>query len=399
MRFIFMSEGETAPGHTHEHRYRELVDEVLLADEVGFDAFGTSEQHVAVGTATTSAPEVIYPYLMALTKRIRFIHLVTLLPTRINHALRVAERLATEDILSNGRVELGVGRGNTTLALRAFEVEPTENKAQLIEGLEVIRRALHQDVFSYVGEHYKIPPRSLVPKAIQRPYPPISMAAGSPESVRQAAQLGVGAIVGGFYLGFGFLEQMLAIYDDALHDATHTFPVQAQKLVAVGGGMHCAETRAEAYRWAGKLKETVALSTDAYERLSKLSADYQYMGAVKDIDFKDERYLFEDSSGFIVGDPDDCVAQVQRLADLGADAVVMRIDGLPHRELMKSIELFGKYVIPKFKNPRAVVRPAEAILADIRAARPAHYAEVEAFNQGAAPSKSHANGVTVGGAR
>ncbi|MFC3242541.1 LLM class flavin-dependent oxidoreductase [Gordonia humi] len=86
MRFIFMSEGETQPGHTHEHRYRELVDEVLLAEEVGFDAFGTSEQHVAIGTASTSAPEVIYPYLMALTSRIRFVHLVTLLPTRINHA-------------------------------------------------------------------------------------------------------------------------------------------------------------------------------------------------------------------------------------------------------------------------------------------------------------------------
>ncbi|QTI70700.1 LLM class flavin-dependent oxidoreductase [Gordonia polyisoprenivorans] len=380
MRFIFMSEGETMPGHTHEHRYRELVDEVLLAEEVGFDAFGTSEQHVAIGTATTSAPEVIYPYLMALTSRIRFVHLVTLLPTRINHALRVAERLATEDILSNGRVELGVGRGNTTLALRAFEVSPAENKAQQLEGLEVIRRALHNDVFSYVGDHYKIPPRSLVPRGVQNPYPPIHMATGSPESVRAAAELGIGAIVGGFYLGFGFIENMLRIYDDALAGATHTYPLQAEKLVAVGGGMHCAETREEAVRWARTLTETVALSTDAYQRLSKLSADYQYMGAVKDIDFTDENYMLNDSAGFIVGDPEDCVAQVQRFADLGADALVMRIDGLPHKELMKSIELFGKYVIPKFKNPRAVVRTPDAILADIRNARPAHYAELEAFN-------------------
>lgn len=381
MRFIFMSEGETVPGHTHEHRYHELVDEVLLAEEVGFDAFGTSEQHVALGTASTSAPEVLYPYLMALTKRIRFIHLVTLLPTRINHALRVAERLATEDILSNGRIELGVGRGNTTLALRAFEVDPTENKAQLAEGIEVIRRALHNEVFSFVGEHYKIPPRSLVPRGIQQPYPPIAMATGSPESVRMAAELGIGAIVGGFYLGFEFVENMLRIYDEALAGATHTYPVQAQKMVAVGGGMHCAESHDEAIKWARTLTETVALSTDAYERLSKLSSDYSYMGAVKHLDFRDERYMFEDSSGFIVGDPDECVAQVQRFADLGADAIVMRIDGLPHRELMKSIELFGKYVIPKFKNPRAVVRTSDEILTDIRAARPAHYAELETFER------------------
>ena len=399
MRFIFMSEGETAPGHTHEYRYRELIDEVLLAEQVGFDAFGTSEQHVAIGTATTSAPEVLYPYMMALTSRIRFMHLVTLLPTRINHALRVAERLATEDILSNGRVELGVGRGNTTLALRAFEVSPTENKAQMIEGLEVIRRALHNDVFSFVGEHYKIPPRGLMPKAIQAPYPPISMATGSPESVRMAGELGVGAIVGGFYLGFDFVENMLGIYDEALAGATHTYPVQAEKLVAVGGGMHCAETRDEAVTWARHLSETVALSTDAYQRLSKLSSDYAYMGAVKDVDFSDERYMIEDSTGFIVGDPDDCVAQVQRFADAGADALVMRIDGLPHKELMKSIELFGKYVIPKFKNPRAVVRTPDAILGDIRTARPAHYAELEAFEAEAADNQATEIPTHVGDAR
>lgn len=396
MRFIFMSEGETAPGASYEHRYRELIDEVLLAEEVGFDAFGTSEQHLAIGTATTSAPEVLYPYLMALTSRIRFVHLVTLLPTRINHAIRVAERLATQDVLSHGRVELGVGRGNTTLSLRAFEVSPSENKSQQLEGIEVIRRALHKDVFSFVGEHYKIPPRSLVPRSIQTPYPPIHMATGSPESVKAAAELGIGAIVGGFYLGFDFVENMIRLYDDALASATHTYPLQAERLVAIGGGMHCAETREEARMWARGLKETVGLSTDAYERLSKLSSDYQYMGAVKHLDFDDEGYMFEDSSGFIVGDPDDCIAQVQRFADLGVDSLVMRIDGLPHKELMKSIELFGKYVIPKFKNPRGVARTPEAILADIRAARPAHYAEREAFEENMKQKQPAVSGVGAG---
>ncbi|WP_310962447.1 LLM class flavin-dependent oxidoreductase [Nocardioides terrisoli] len=379
MRFIFMSEAETVPGHTHEQRYRELIDEVLLAEEVGFDAFGTSEQHVAIGTATTSAPEVLYPYMMALTKRIQFIHLVTLLPTRINHALRVAERLATEDILSNGRVALGVGRGNTTLALRAFEVSPTENKAQLLEGIEVIRRAMTNDIFSFVGEHYKIPPRSLVPKHIQQPHPPILMATGSPESVRAAAQMGIGAMMGGFYLGFDFLQSMIDIYDAELNATEHDVPTQAQKVAVISGGMHCAETNEDARHWASTLFETVKLSTGGYDRLAQLSSDYAYMGAVKNIDLADQRYMFEDSAGFIVGDPEACIAQVKRFADMGIDAITMRIDGLPHRELMRSIELFGKYVIPTFKNPRSVVRSSDEILVDIRAARPAHQAELEAF--------------------
>ena len=383
MRFVFFSEGETPPGHTHARRYRELIDEVLLAEKVGFDAFGCSEQHVAIGTASTSAPEVIFPYLMALTSRIQFIHLITPLPKKINHALRVAERLATEDILSNGRVALGVGRGNTTLALRAFEVSPDETRGQQIEGIEVIRRALANDVFSFVGEHYKIPPRSLVPKHVQQPYPPILMATGSPESVTAAARMGIGAMMGGGYSGFGSVQRMADLYDKELASAEHVYPVQAQKVAVVSGGMHCAETSEEAERWAATLAESVALSIDAYERLSKLSSDYASLGKIKNVDFRNQRYLFDESASFIVGDPKTCIAQVQRFVDIGIDAIAMRVDGLPHRELMKSIELFGNYVIPAFKNPRSVVRRAEEILADIRTARPAHYAEVEAHQRAA----------------
>jgi alkanesulfonate monooxygenase SsuD/methylene tetrahydromethanopterin reductase-like flavin-dependent oxidoreductase (luciferase family) len=379
MDFILMSEGDTPVGLTHEHRYRELIDEVLLAERVGFDAFGSSEQHVAIGTATVSAPEVLYPYLMALTSRIRFIHLVTLLPTRMNHALRVAERIATEDILSNGRVELGTGRGNTTLALRAFEVDPTENKAQWREGIELIRRAFLDDPFSFVGEHYKIPPRSLVPKPLQWPHPPISAAAGSPSSVETAASMGIGAIVGGFYLGFDIVENMLKLYDETLAATTHSYPITPRKMVLVSGGMHCAETTALAREQAQPLFTMSRLSTDAFERLSKLSKDYAYMGAIKDVDFNDEEYLFERSQGFIVGDPDHCIEHVRRYADMGVDALVLRVDSLPHDQLMRSIELFGKYVIPHFKHPRNVVRSADDVLAQIRAARPAHQEALRRF--------------------
>ncbi|PXY29870.1 luciferase [Prauserella coralliicola] len=379
MDFILMSEGDTPVGLTHEHRYRELIDEVLLAERVGFDAFGSSEQHVAIGTATVSAPEVLYPYLMALTNRIRFIHLVTLLPTRMNHALRVAERIATADILSNGRVELGTGRGNTTLALRAFEVDPTENKAQWREGVELIRRAFLDDPFSFVGEHYKIPPRSLVPKPLQWPHPPISAATGSPSSVETAAELGIGAIMGGFYLGFDLVENLLKLYDETLAATSHPHPITPRKMVTISGGMHCAETTASARREAKPLFDMAKLSTDAYERLSTLSKDYAYMGAVKDVDFDDEEYMFERSQGFLVGDPDHCIEHVQRYVDMGVDALVLRVDSLPHEQLLRSIELFGKYVIPHFKHPRNVVRPADDVLADIRAARPAHEEALRKF--------------------
>ena len=379
MDFILMTEGDTPVGLTHAHRYQELVEEVLLAEKVGFDAFGTSEQHVAIGTASISAPESFYPYLMALTSRIRFIHLVTLLPTRMNHALRVAERIATEDILSHGRIELGTGRGNTTLALRAFEVDPTDNKSQWREGVELIRRAFLDDTFSFVGEHYKVPPRSLVPKPLQSPHPPISAAAGSPSSVQTCAEMGIGAIVGGFYLGYDIVENLLKLYDETLAATAHPYPITPRKMVLVSGGMHCAETTARARAEATPLFEMSKLSTDAFERLSKLSQDYAYMGAVRDVDFDDVDYMFDRSQGFLVGDPEHCIEHVQRYADMGVESLVLRVDSLPHEQLMRSIEMFGKYVIPHFKNPRNVVRPADDVLADIRAARPAHQEALRAF--------------------
>ncbi|MEU5927732.1 LLM class flavin-dependent oxidoreductase, partial [Streptomyces antimycoticus] len=117
-----------------------------------------------------------------------------------------------------------------------------------------------------------------------------------------------------------------------------------------------------------------------YERLSKLSKDYAYMGAVKDIDFNDEEYMFERSQGFMVGDPEHCIEHVQRYADMGVEALVLRVDSLPHDQLMRSIELFGKYVIPRFKHPRNVVRSADDVLAEIRAARPAHEEALRQFN-------------------
>src|SRR5690606_2042651 len=104
MRFGFISEGETPVGTTHRQRYMEVVEEMLMAEKVGFDLVGTSEQHFAIGGISISAPETLFPYVMALTSRVRFIHAITLMPMRFNHPLRVAERLATEDILSHGRV-------------------------------------------------------------------------------------------------------------------------------------------------------------------------------------------------------------------------------------------------------------------------------------------------------
>jgi alkanesulfonate monooxygenase SsuD/methylene tetrahydromethanopterin reductase-like flavin-dependent oxidoreductase (luciferase family) len=372
MRFGFISEGETPVGVTHRRRYMELIDEMLLAEKVGFDLVGTSEQHFAIGGVSVSAPETLYPYVMALTSRIRFIHAITLMPMRFNHPLRVAERLATEDILSNGRVELGTGRGNTTLALRAFEVGVEENKAQWSEGLDLLRAAFLHDPFHFEGDYYNVPPRSLTPKPVQLPHPPLSVAATSPETHRQAAEKGIGVISSSSFMGFDYLKNALGLYDETFADTQHDVPTNYSKSVMIFGSLICLDSMEEAVATAPSALAYAKNALGAYERLSKLSADYAYMGAVKDVDFHDQDFMLNESAGFIVGDPAECIRQVQRYADLGIDTLLLRIDSIPHEKIMRTIDLFGKYVIPHFTAPQNVVRSGDDVLEEIRKLRPAH---------------------------
>ena len=92
MQFMFFSEAETQPGASYQTRYWELIEQVIHAEKWGFDSFGVSEQHYAIGGISTSCPEVLCAYLFPLTKTLRFAHAITLLPKNINHALRVASR-------------------------------------------------------------------------------------------------------------------------------------------------------------------------------------------------------------------------------------------------------------------------------------------------------------------
>jgi len=376
MRFAFISEGETEIGTTHRQRYMELIDEFLFAEKMGFDLVGTSEQHFAIGGISVSAPETLYPYVMALTKHVKFVHAITLMPKNFNHPLRVAERLATEDILSNGRVELGTGRGNTTLALRAFEVGPEENKSQWSEGVDLLRAAFLNDPFHFEGEHYRVPPRSLVPKPLQWPHPPISVAATSPQTHREAAEKGIGVISSSSFMGFEYMKNALDLYDETFDSQTHDFPTNRSKGAMIFGTAVCMDTTEEAIRLARPALEYPKNALGAYERLSKLSQDYAYMGAVSEIDFDNDEFMLSDSAGFIVGDPAECIRQVQKFVDLGIDTLYLRIDSVPHSAIMKSIENFGKYVIPHFKSPQSLVKSGEEVMAEIRKLRPIHQAKL-----------------------
>jgi alkanesulfonate monooxygenase SsuD/methylene tetrahydromethanopterin reductase-like flavin-dependent oxidoreductase (luciferase family) len=363
MKFGFLSEGDPRPGQTYSQRYWDLVEEVQHADKMGFDVFGTSEQHFAIGVSSISAPECFYPYLFAKTERIRFRHAVTLMPYLINHPLRVAERIATQDILSRGRIELGTGRGNTMLTLRGFGVDVDSTREQWEEAIDLIKAAFNSDPFNFEGKYFQVPPRSLIPKPVQDPHPPMFVASTGPDSLRRAAQKGLGVITSAVERGWQYVEDAIKIYREEAARA-EAAGVRVNNTIALNTAAHCAPTTQQAIDEAGAviIKER-KLAGDAYARLATLSPDYAYMKGIADLGsaMDDLNYLRNDSGSIIIGDPDHFVEMVQRFETLGADEVWFRLDSLPHHLIMQSIELIGRYVIPQFKDKRALVRPPEVM--------------------------------------
>lgn len=372
MRFMYFSEGETLDGESYQIRYKELVEQAIHAEKWGFDSFGVSEQHYAIGGISTSCPEVLFGYLFSLTKTLRFAHAITLMPKSVNHALRIASRTAVQDILSDGRIELGIGRGNTTLALRAFGVDLDQSRAEVHEGIQVLKKAFTEDPFMFYGEHYQVPPRSLIPKPIQSPHPPMYMAATSPESHTMAAGLGIGVFSWSNYMGYEPLAESIAAYNKAADAEEANGNYVDRRRVGALLQAYCAESddvaREEA--GAGNVK-WLQIALDGYPRLAKVAESYAYMAKVQEVSEKATNldYFQESSGSAVFGSPESCIRSIEKLKDCGVDTLALRIDSVPHDKIMKSIEMFGRYVIPHFKSPQNFMRPPEDVMADIREMR------------------------------
>jgi alkanesulfonate monooxygenase SsuD/methylene tetrahydromethanopterin reductase-like flavin-dependent oxidoreductase (luciferase family) len=369
---MYFSEGETLDGESYQIRYKELVEQAIHAEKWGFDSFGVSEQHYAIGGISTSCPEVLFAYLFSLTKTLRFAHAITLMPKSVNHALRIASRTAVQDILSDGRIELGIGRGNTTLALRAFGVDLDHSRAEVHEGIQVLKKAFTEDPFMFYGEHYQVPPRSLIPKPIQSPHPPMYMAATSPESHTMAAGLGIGVFSWSNYMGYEPLAESIAAYNKAADAEEGIGNYVDRRRVGALLQAYCAESDEVAREEAGAGNvKWLQIALDGYPRLAKVAESYAYMAKVQEVSEKatNLEYFQESSGSAVFGSPESCIRSIEKLQDCGVDTLALRIDSVPHDKIMKSIEMFGRYVIPHFKSPQNFMRPPEDVMADIREMR------------------------------
>ena len=151
--------------------YKEALEQIKLADQAGFDIVWEVEHHFLTEYSHSSAPEVFLSAVSQHTKNIRMGHGVVLLPFNYNHPIRVAERVAALDIMSDGRVEFGTGRSTTMIELGGFGVNPDESREQWEEGLEVVLKAWRDQPLVHEGKRLSIPEREVWPKPIQKAAP------------------------------------------------------------------------------------------------------------------------------------------------------------------------------------------------------------------------------------
>ena len=150
MKFGMMYEIQIPEPHTPnivQNTYKQVFAQVMLAEEMGFEYFWTVEHHFLTEFSYCPAPEVLYGAISQRTKTIRIGHAVALLPPQYNHPIRVAERAAVLDLLSDGRVELGTGRSTTLIEMEGFGIDPEETKPMWEEAVSIIPRMWLEDSF------------------------------------------------------------------------------------------------------------------------------------------------------------------------------------------------------------------------------------------------------------
>lgn len=334
--------------------FHNCLEQAVLADSLGYHCIWEVEHHGLYEYSHSSAPEIFLSFVAARTKRIRIGHGCTLLPFRYNHPIRIAERIATLDILSGGRVNWGTARSGSRVEREAFEVDVSTIVEQWLEALEIIPQMWRPAPFSYRGRFFDIPPTQIVPKPVQQPHPPIYAACSKPEDAVRVGQLGLGALNLAMYRD-ETLAKRIAEYRAAVLGAapagravTNQFACSAATLVLPDDQKACDY----GLRGAMYFTEAMIHYYGATRPVGPTGVPTGFLPASHVDGFRRMRNTGQSQLSSIIGDPTAAREAVQRFADVGVDELilVMQTGTTPHELTMESIRTFGEQVLPYFPD-------------------------------------------------
>ena len=349
-------------------RLRNDVAVGIAADRAGFDTFWAPEHHALEEYSHSSSSHLSCLAVGVQTTRIRVVTGIMNLCPPINHPVRVAEQIALIDVLTNGRVELGTGRGSGSTEVNTFGVAAEETRAMWEESLRAIPQMWTRDLFSWDGRYFKVPERCILPKPVQKPHPPLWVTASNPSTLETAGRLGIGAAM----FNFADPEASRPLVERYKEAAAKAEPVGAfayDKIMTIAPAF-CLEDGDEAralyaeYETLGTPHFTTYFDTipanaehlrgephpipqsRLREIIRRRAADPSVRGAVAG-GSTDPQFLHE--NGICVGNPREVIATMKRFAAVGFDQlVVVPVIGwrIPHERVLESIRVMGERVLP-----------------------------------------------------
>jgi alkanesulfonate monooxygenase SsuD/methylene tetrahydromethanopterin reductase-like flavin-dependent oxidoreductase (luciferase family) len=356
MHIGLMMECDYRQGRTQREAFDEAFALAETAEAVGYDGVWFAERHFAPPGGTgpipsvASAPLVWATAIAARTSRLRVGTAVLVLP--LGHPVRMAEEVATLDNISQGRVDLGVGRSSFPRSYDGYDISYAESRARFEEFLQVMRLAFTQERFSYTGKYYTFRDVCMIPKPYQQPHPPLRAAATTRETFGSMGRLGLPIFAGVGAAVMSDVGQALLDYRSGWHEAGHPgdgdVVLRLPIYVAETTARALAEPQDSAMHHYARLREALTRSAAATdggaratraERLSTLTYD----------DVTRERVVF--------GTPEDVAKRLQCLQEtLRLSGVIMEANvggRIPPESVLRSIRLFGQEVAPRLRTSAA----------------------------------------------
>lgn len=336
-----------------EHRMiHEALAEVELADRLGFDCVWANEHHFLEEYSHSSAPEVFLAAAAARTSRIHVGHAVVLSPPGYNPPARVAERIATLDLVSSGRAEWGTGASSSRAELEGFGIEVAEKKAMWAEATEQTANMLAMSPYpGYEGRFFSMPARNVIPKPYQKPHPPIWVACSNRETIHTAARNGIGA------LAFAFVDP-----DEAAKWAGEYYEIiKSEECVPIGHSVNANIAMATGFSVHPSEAEAKARGQPGFQYFGFALGHFyvygQHTPGVTNVwdRFERARDALPATQGNGIGTPAQLVGRMKQYQDAGIDQVIFiqQAGRNRHEHIVESLELFADEVMPALKADRA----------------------------------------------
>jgi alkanesulfonate monooxygenase SsuD/methylene tetrahydromethanopterin reductase-like flavin-dependent oxidoreductase (luciferase family) len=336
--------------------FHEALAQVELADRLGYDYAWEVEHHFLDEYSHSSAPEVFLAAAAARTKRIRLGHGIRQVIPNYNHPARTAETLSTLDIMSDGRVDFGIGEGATRLELGGFGIPAKEKRAMSIEAAgEVANMMVMEPYPGFEGKYFKMPCRNVLPKPVQSPHPPMWMACTNRDTIRVAASLGIGA------LAFSFVNPEEArawseiYYGIIASDKCVPLGHAVNANIAMVSSFSIHHDRAEAIRRGHEGFEffgyalNALVARDTVPGRTNLWGEYLALRGNRTEELAAAAKNAPQGGG--IGTPDDMRQHLRAFQESGVDQVILlqQAGRNKHDHICAALELFAAEVMPEFK--------------------------------------------------